>query len=203
VTSDQLHVAFGHYTLPSHSSISPPLAAASFFLPLLSNPLPYIDCLDRRLVDHDETKPTNEPSTQPPPPGLILSTTVQTRAPAIASPHTSAPLAMSAQPPHPPYRPSPTRAATLGPNPFSKSRAASQPAGERSPAPPQFGGSGSHPDSGRGSPAGMFGVIGGSRTPKGVTGSRVLGGPPTRASSFSVADVQARVSRTWVPQPPG
>ena len=40
----------------------------------------------------------------------------------------------------------------------------------------------------------MFGVIGGSRTPKGVAGTRATGMPPTRASSFSVADGPMRVS---------
>ena len=97
---------------------------------------------------------------------------------------------------HPPFRPSPTRSATIGATTF-KSRATSQPAGERSPAPLHL--SGSQPDSGRGSPAGMFGVIGGSRTPKGGVGGRNVGGTATRANSFSAGEYrETRVSILYI-----
>ena len=94
--------------------------------------------------------------------------------------------------PHAPaFRPAPIRSNALGPGPAFKSRAASQPAGERLPAP------GSQPDSGRGSPgnAGAFGVIGGSRTPSRFVNAMPTGGTATRANSFSAGEMrEPRVS---------
>jgi hypothetical protein len=97
----------------------------------------------------------------------------------------------------PPFRPAPARSATLGNMPQGyKSRATSQPPGERMPL---GGGSpfnGTLPESGRGSPSGQFGVIGGSRTPSkfAVPGS----GTATRANSFSAGELrESRVSPVW------
>ncbi|KIR99612.1 cytoplasmic protein [Cryptococcus deuterogattii 2001/935-1] len=104
----------------------------------------------------------------------------------------------------PTFRPSPTRAITLGGTPFQyKTRAASQPAGERFPIY-------SNPSSGRGTPGGNgggngndnggtngtangngYGVIGGTRG-GGRFGNALAGGggggPATRASSFSAGE---------------
>jgi hypothetical protein len=100
----------------------------------------------------------------------------------------SAPLPIPAsQPP----RPSPVRAATLAAYQLStsKSRASSQPAGERFPV---FGTS---PGSGRDSPlsttsgkGGSYGVIGGARTPSRFSSGLPGPGIATRANSFSVAE---------------
>lgn len=98
----------------------------------------------------------------------------------------SAPLPIPAsQPP----RPSPVRAATLAAYQLtSKSRASSQPAGERFPV---FGTS---PNSGRDSPlstggkGGSYGVIGGARTPSRFSSGLPGPGTATRANSFSVAE---------------
>ena len=98
----------------------------------------------------------------------------------------SAPLPIPAgQPP----RPSPVRAATLAAYQLSnKSRASSQPAGERFPV---FGTS---PGSGRDSPlstsgkGGSYGVIGGARTPSRFSSGLPGPGTATRANSFSVAE---------------
>ncbi|WRT68364.1 uncharacterized protein IL334_005340 [Kwoniella shivajii] len=107
----------------------------------------------------------------------------------------------SPNPNAPPFRPSPARAATLSGTPFQyKTRAASQPAGERIPP------SSSTPGSGRASPgAGMnangltgsgsaFGVIGGARIP-GRFGNALFGsngnvGIQTRANSFSAGEIR-------------
>ncbi|OCF37905.1 hypothetical protein I316_00129 [Kwoniella heveanensis BCC8398] len=106
-----------------------------------------------------------------------------------ASPHPQSP-----NPNAPAFRPSPARAATLSGTPFQyKTRAASQPAGERIPPPAT-----STPGSGRGSPGagtngngGAFGVIGGSRTP-GRFGNALAsgGGTATRANSFSAGEIR-------------
>ncbi|WVF72775.1 hypothetical protein IAT40_007593 [Kwoniella sp. CBS 6097] len=113
---------------------------------------------------------TNSPSSQP-----------------RASPHPQSP-----NPNAPAFRPSPARAATLSGTPFQyKTRAASQPAGERIPPP-----TASNPGSGRASPGlngngGAFGVIGGSRTP-GRFGNALAtsGGTATRANSFSAGEIR-------------
>lgn len=113
----------------------------------------------------------------------------------------------------PTFRPSPTRAITLGGTPFQyKTRAASQPAGERFPIY-------SNPSSGRGTPGGNgggngndnggtngtangngYGVIGGTRG-GGRFGNALAGGggggPATRASSFSAGERhEPRVSQS-------
>jgi hypothetical protein len=98
----------------------------------------------------------------------------------------SAPLPIPvSQPP----RPSPVRSATLAAYQLStKSRASSQPAGERFPV---FGTS---PGSGRDSPlstsgkGGSYGVIGGARTPSRFSSGLPGPGTATRANSFSVAE---------------
>ncbi|WVQ99975.1 hypothetical protein IAU59_007118 [Kwoniella sp. CBS 9459] len=103
------------------------------------------------------------------------------------SPHPQSP-----NPNAPAFRPSPARAATLSGTPFQyKTRAASQPAGERIPPPTV-----STPESGRGSPGANgngapFGVIGGSRTP-GRFGNALAtgGGIATRANSFSAGEIR-------------
>lgn len=92
-----------------------------------------------------------------------------------------------------PPRPSPVRAATLAAYQLSsKSRASSQPAGERFPV------LGTSPGSGRDSPlsttsgkGGSYGVIGGARaiTPRRFSSGLPPGpGTATRANSFSVAE---------------
>ncbi|ODN78796.1 hypothetical protein L202_04349 [Cryptococcus amylolentus CBS 6039] len=83
----------------------------------------------------------------------------------------------------PAFRPSPTRTISLGATQQYKTRAASQPAGERLPVPH------AHPHA---SPAvngnGNFGVIGGTRS-TGRFGNALAGmGPVTRASSFSAGE---------------
>ncbi|WWD02546.1 hypothetical protein V865_000586 [Kwoniella europaea PYCC6329] len=98
----------------------------------------------------------------------------------------------SPNPNAPIFRPSPARATSLSGTPFQyKTRAASQPAGER--IPPS-----STPGSGRGSPGmngtngvggGAFGVIGGSRTP-GRFSNALAGGTQTRANSFSAGEIR-------------
>ncbi|OCF57297.1 hypothetical protein L486_04753 [Kwoniella mangroviensis CBS 10435] len=98
----------------------------------------------------------------------------------------------SPNPNAPIFRPSPARATSLTGTPFQyKTRAASQPAGER--IPPS-----STPGSGRGSPGmngtngvggGAFGVIGGSRAP-GRFSNALAGGTQTRANSFSAGEVR-------------
>ncbi|ORX38532.1 hypothetical protein BD324DRAFT_649896 [Kockovaella imperatae] len=83
----------------------------------------------------------------------------------------------------------------------SKIRATSQPAGERIPARP---GSGNSIETGRGSPGGIYGVIGGSRTPMKAggngNGTHLGNGTATRANSFSAAEMRlpknASLSRT-------
>ncbi|WVR07576.1 hypothetical protein IAU60_004618 [Kwoniella sp. DSM 27419] len=95
----------------------------------------------------------------------------------------------SPNPNAPAFRPSPTRAATLAGAPFQyKTRAASQPAGER--IPPTL----SNPASGRASPGtnggGAFGVIGGSRTPGRFGNALAAGGTATRANSFSAGEIR-------------
>nr|XP_019044647.1 hypothetical protein I302_06560 [Kwoniella bestiolae CBS 10118]OCF23577.1 hypothetical protein I302_06560 [Kwoniella bestiolae CBS 10118] len=109
----------------------------------------------------------------------------------------------SPNPNAPIFRPSPARATSLTGTPFQyKTRAASQPAGER--IPPS-----STPGSGRGSPGvnglgngnsnanggGPYGVIGGSRTPgrfsTALAGGNHNGpGTQTRANSFSAGEVR-------------
>ena len=98
-------------------------------------------------------------------------------------------------------RPSPARTTSLAapiPNHPAKSRAASQPAGERLPV--RSGSAGGHNATGRDSPGGLYGVIGGSRTPSKQQGafSNSNGngnGAATRANSFSAAELKApRVS---------
>lgn len=115
----------------------------------------------------------------------------------------------------PTFRPSPTRAITLGGTPFQyKTRAASQPAGERFQIP--F----STPSSGRASPGtngtysgnghggtngnttgSSYGVIGGTRA-GGRFGSALASagmGPATRANSFSAGERhEPRVRLRWV-----
>lgn len=102
------------------------------------------------------------------------------------------PIPSAAQLPAP-TRPSPARAATLAAFQYSKSRASSQPAGERQPV---FGTS---PGSGRDSPgiASTYGVIGGSRAPSRFSGQPGMPGPgtATRANSFSVAEAGLREPR--------
>lgn len=97
----------------------------------------------------------------------------------------------------PPFRPAPARSATLGNMPHGyKSRATSQPPGERLPLGASSPFNGTLPESGRGSPSGQFGVIGGSRTPSkfAAPGS----GTATRANSFSAGELrESRVSH-WV-----
>lgn len=118
-----------------------------------------------------------------------------TGAPGNGDNTSAAPTPIPAATPSPPaattaYRPSPVRSFTVS-NPYLasvKGRATSQPpGGDRLPN--------SSPASGRGSPgmnSGEYGVIGGSRTPTSGRFSSSAGGtgvaPPTRASSFSVAD---------------
>lgn len=85
------------------------------------------------------------------------------------------------------FRPAPIRAATtLSAGYPYKSRAASQPAGERIPAPDSQSSSvRESPGNGYG---GAFGVIGGSRTP-GPTGISLASlGTTTRANSFSAGE---------------
>lgn len=87
------------------------------------------------------------------------------------------------------YRPSPIRAATLT-MPYSKARAASQPPGERQPGPS------SNPDSGRGSPASLYGPIGTARpTARSGPGHANAPGFQTRSNSFSVAEFGLREPR--------
>ncbi|ORY35609.1 hypothetical protein BCR39DRAFT_511119 [Naematelia encephala] len=95
----------------------------------------------------------------------------------------------SPNPQAPAFRPSPARAATLSSAVYPyKTRAASQPAGERLPAPA------SNPDSGRQSPstngAGAYGVIGGARTPGRFGSALATGGTTTRANSFSAGELR-------------
>ncbi|WWC90737.1 uncharacterized protein L201_005674 [Kwoniella dendrophila CBS 6074] len=100
----------------------------------------------------------------------------------------------SPNPNAPIFRPSPARATSLTGTPFQyKTRAASQPAGERIPP------SSSTPNSGRGSPGvngtngigSAYGVIGGARTP-GRFSSALAGGngngTQTRANSFTAGE---------------
>ncbi|WWC71594.1 uncharacterized protein I206_105552 [Kwoniella pini CBS 10737] len=99
----------------------------------------------------------------------------------------------SPNPNAPIFRPSPARATSLTGTPFQyKTRAASQPAGERIPP------SSSTPGSGRGSPGvngngagSAYGVIGGARTP-GRFSAALAGtnGTQTRANSFSAGEVR-------------
>lgn len=99
----------------------------------------------------------------------------------------SSPAKTSSPNPHAPlFRPAPARAATLSAGYPYKSRAASQPAGERLPAPS------SQPGSGSGSPGngGAYGVIGGSRTPVRYWNALVTGGTTTRANSFSAGEMR-------------
>ena len=96
---------------------------------------------------------------------------------------------ISATPPNPyapTFRPSPARAATLSAGLSFKSRATSQPAGDRTSA------VSSYPEPGRGSSGngsgGAFGVIGGSRTPARHGNVLGTGGVATRANSFSAGE---------------
>ncbi|WVQ74897.1 hypothetical protein IAR50_004504 [Cryptococcus sp. DSM 104548] len=96
-------------------------------------------------------------------------------------------------PPHPhapAFRPSPTRATTLGATAFQhpKTRAASQPAGERLPIPPASTGASPGASGGAAANANGYGVIGGTRT-TGRFGNALAGmGSATRASSFSAGE---------------
>ena len=103
----------------------------------------------------------------------------------MSSSPTSSP---SPNPYAPAFRPSPARAATLSAGFSFKSRATSQPAGDRISA----SAVGSYPEAGRGSPGngngGEFGVIGGSRTPARHGNVLATGGIGTRANSFSAGE---------------
>lgn len=100
---------------------------------------------------------------------------------------------MSERTAEPNYRPSPMRAASLQTYSY-KARAASQPAGERIPAPASP--SNIAPE-GRGSPVvsgERFGVIGGSRAPGRFAGA-LAAGSQSRHNSFSAGEARdSRVS---------
>jgi hypothetical protein len=103
----------------------------------------------------------------------------------MSSPHTSVPIP---NPSAAPFRPSPARAASLqSASIYIKSRAASQPAGERFPVPPP------DPAARSNSPGSPYGVIGESRIPARFgNGLSHTHGAATRANSFSVAEMNDR-----------